>query len=384
MKIAFITMDNREHLKDYSCPNPYFGTAPEALLAGLSMIPDAEVDVISCVRRPVMAPERIAPNIRYHALVVPKSGWMSTLYQGCIRSIRSKLREIRPDIVHGQGTERYCAISAVASGYPNIITIHGNMRLIAKLTKPKPFSFNWLNPYLEAFTIPRAGGVVCISNYTKAAVQALAKKTWVIPNAVDTEFLAVGEKRLSGSDARSAPPIILVIANVDERKNQNAFIKAVDSLVEKQPFQVRFFGSCGDTEYGMEFRRLVAERSWCHYGGMIGREQLRREFQGADMLALPTNEDNCPMVVLEAMAAGVPVMASKVGGVPDLIDGMTTGLFCDPRDPESFRKGIVRLLGDSCFSQRMAGAARAFAVERFHPRVIASRHLEVYRELLSQ
>ena len=256
MKIAFITMDNREHLKDYSCPEPYFGTAPEALLSGFSMIPEAEVDVISCVRSPVLAPVRIAPNIRYHALLVPKSGWMSSLYRGCIRSIRRKLAEIGSEIVHGQGTERYCAISAVSSGLPNVITIHGNMRLIAKLTKPRPFSFNWLNARLEAHTIPKSDGVVCITDYTRRAVQELAQKTWVVPNAVDPLFLTLGEKTMTEgktqNDGRnSAVPVILCIANVDMRKNQNAFIRSLDRLAKQVPFEIRFFGHCGDTPYAL-------------------------------------------------------------------------------------------------------------------------------------
>lgn len=128
---------------------------------------------------------------------------------------------------------------------------------------------------------------------------------------------------------------------------------------------------------------MIAYRPWCKYGGMLGREELRNQFEQADMLVLPTHEDNCPMVVLEAMAVGVPVMASKVGGVPDLIDGVRTGLFCDPCDHESFRVGVKRLLEDREFSHQMASAAHDDAMRRFHPKVIASKHLEIYREVLS-
>ena len=79
---------------------------------------------------------------------------MRTGYQGCIRAVRKKLQEIRPDIVHGQGTERDCAISAVFSGFPNVITIHGNMRLIAQI-EPRPAVFvYWLAARLETFTLP--------------------------------------------------------------------------------------------------------------------------------------------------------------------------------------------------------------------------------------
>ena len=388
MKIAFITMDNREHLKDYSCPEPYFGTAPEALLKGFSMIPEAEVDVISCVRRPVLAPVRIAPNIRYHALLVPKSGWMSTFYRGCIRSIRRKLSEIQPDIVHGQGTERYCAISAAFSGFPNVITIHGNMRLIAKLTKPRPFSFNWLNARLEAFTIPKADGVVCITDYTRRAVQGLARKTWVVPNAVDPLFITWGEERMTevkkpSAGRNGAVPVILCVANVDMRKNQNAFIRSLDRLAGQVPFQIRFFGHCGDTSYAREFRMLVSARPWCRYGGMIGRKELAREFGEADALVLPTTEDNCPMVVLEAQAAGLPVIASAVGGVPELVEEGVTGLLADPHDPESMSGAVGRILAEPGLRESLASAARESALLRYHPRVVAEQHMGIYRDVLT-
>jgi glycosyltransferase involved in cell wall biosynthesis len=88
------------------------------------------------------------------------------------------------------------------------------------------------------------------------------------------------------------------------------------------------------------------------------------------------------MVVLEAMAAGVPVLASQVGGVPDLIVPEKTGLFCDPARPESFREGVARLLGDRAWAHQLAAAAKAEALRRFHPEVIARRHLEIYRQVL--
>src|SRR5271167_911514 len=100
LKIALLTTDNRDHDRDYFNPLPRFGTAPAALLEGFARLPEVEVHVVSCVQRPVNSPEKIAPNIFYHSLLVPKFGWMRTAYQGCIRATRKKLREIQPDIVH--------------------------------------------------------------------------------------------------------------------------------------------------------------------------------------------------------------------------------------------------------------------------------------------
>jgi glycosyltransferase involved in cell wall biosynthesis len=380
MKLAILTTDNRQVFKDYHRPTPYFGTAPEALLQGLALMPEVEVHVVSCLRQKVQSPPRLADNIFYHSLYVPKIGWMRTAFQGCIWAVRKKLKDIRPAIVHGQGTEGDCAISAVFSGFANVLTIHGNMRLIARVNQARPFSFEWLSARLEALTIPRSAGVVCITHYTQEAVRDLARRTWVVPNAVDTAFFDI-----SAQPAAEAPARILCVAHVCVRKNQNAFIRALDSLAERRKFEVRFLGMAGENDaYGREFFGLVRARPWCVYGGLAGREELKAELRQARILALPSLEDNCPMAVLEAMAAGVPVVAAKVGGVPDLIEEGRTGFFCDPQDAASMARAIERVLLDPLAAAKVARQARQLARGRFHPTVIARRHLGIYQEVLSR
>lgn len=378
MKIALLTTDNREHAGDYHQLKPLFGTAPEALLQGFAAIPEVEIHVVSCVRQPVNSPEKIAPNIFYHSLLVSKSGWMRTGYAGCIRAVRKKLREISPDIVHGQGTERDCAISAVFSGFPNVLTVHGNMRLIAKVNQVRPFSFPWLAARLEKFTVPRTDGVVCITNYTREAVADLAPSIWVLPNAVDKMFFDA--QNVQSNDL----PTGLCVGAICHRKNQNNFIRALDSLARQEKFKIIFLGQTDDSAYSREFFELIKDRSWCEYKGFAGRAELKKHFESASFTVLPTLEDNCPMVVLEAMAAGVPVMASNVGGVPDLIHPEITGLFCDPQKPETFAAGVHRLVGDAALSNRLAAAAKIEARNRFHPEIIARRHVEIYREVISK
>ncbi len=379
ISVAILTTDKREFEKDYANATPSFGTAPEALLQGFIALPEVAVHVVSCMQQsPARSPEKLADNIWYHAVPVPKLGWMRTLYQGCIRATRKKLCEIKPDIVHGQGTERDCAVSANFSGFPNVLTIHGNMRMIAKLGHARAFSFLWLAARLERLTLPRADGVVCLTHHTREAVEKLARRTWVLPNAVDTSFFD-----LQPAPPRDAPPIVLCVGTIVRHKNVNAFIRALDPLATKRDFKVIFLGKADTGAYCSEFFHLVKERPWCEHVEFSSRERVKEFFKVATLLALPTLEDNCPMVVLEAMAAGLPVLASKVGGVPDLIQPEKTGLFCDPQRPESIREGVARLLEDRELSHRLAVDAKAAAQTRFHPRIIASRHLEIYREVLA-
>jgi glycosyltransferase involved in cell wall biosynthesis len=206
-------------------------------------------------------------------------------------------------------------------------------------------------------------------------VAALARKTWVVPNAVDGAFFEV--KRLPSPTVR-----ILCIATIDPRKNQNALIRAMDTLRPRGNFELMFLGGAiRDNPYAREFFELLETRPWCRYLGFADRNAIRQHLASASGLVLPSLEDNCPMAVLEAMAAGVPVAAARVGGVPDLVRHGETGLLFDPLSGEAMVAAMKQLLEDR--EPAMAARAQGEARRRFHPEIIAARHLEIYREVLS-
>jgi glycosyltransferase involved in cell wall biosynthesis len=375
IRVAMLTTDSREHFKQYDRFEPYFGTAPEALLQGLSSLGDIEVHVVSCFHQPVKSAEKLAANTWFHGLLVPNLGWLRSGYQGCIRAVRRKLRAIRPDLVHAQGTERDCAMSGAFSGYPNLLTIHGNMRQLARISRSRPFTYCWLMARLEGLVLPRFDGVVCITNHTREQVRAKARRTWVLPNAVDALFFEVNA-------APEGKPTLLCVGTICANKNQIQLIRALDPLAKAGGFRLMFLGGLDEDTYGQEFLHLVEQRSWCRYGGFADRAALRKTLSSAAMLVLPSLEDNCPMVVLEAMAAGVPVLAAKVGGVPDLIKENETGLFCDPHDATTILGGVKQVLDNPAFGRQLACRAKENALRRFLPAVIARQHVEIYREVL--
>jgi glycosyltransferase involved in cell wall biosynthesis len=249
------------------------------------------------------------------------------------------------------------------------------MRNVAQATNAAPFSYNWLMAKLERLTIPRAEGIVCITNYTRRAVANLARKTWIIPNAVDASYFDIVRNRES-------PPIILCVGTICPWKNQNAFIESLDDLAREREFQLIFLGTSAKGDpYCEAFFALLKDRPWCRYEGFANREQLKTYLARATILALPSLEDNCPMAVLEAMAAGLPVAAANVGGVPDLVEDGKTGILFNPKNRSEMRSAIGRFLRNDD-GKRMALLAREEALKRFQPQLIAARHLEVYSEVL--
>ena len=379
MKIALITTDNREHFGDFEKPEPYFGTAPEGLLQGFAALAeDIEVHVVSVTRRGMNAPAKLATNIHFHQPFIHSWGMGRTLFSGAVLAVRKIVREISPDIVHGQGTERECALSAVFSGYPNVLTLHGNMRVHAKRGENKGKPYYRLAAFLEGIALRKTDGVVSISTYTDELVKPLAKRTWLLPNAADSRYVEATHRP-------TQPPTILFVGGLDERKNPVGFIKACAPLFEGTDWKFRLCGTGAQGSlYLSELEALAAKHPWIDLAGWKSREELLTEMERASLLVLPTFEDNCPMVVLEAMAVGLPVIASRVGGIPDLITDGETGLMFNPLNPSSMRGATERILSDAGLRNRLGEAAKREARERFHPEVIARAHLDIYREVLGR
>jgi len=127
MRVAPATTDGREVLKDYATP-PSFGTAPRGLGCRASaLLPEVEVHVVSCVREKVNAPSKLAPSIFFHTCC-PQNRNGCGRYQGCIRQCARSSRISGRMLSTARETEADCSISAVFSGHPNVLTIHGNMR----------------------------------------------------------------------------------------------------------------------------------------------------------------------------------------------------------------------------------------------------------------
>ena len=380
MRVAILTNDNRERFKDYGHPTPYFGPAPEALLQGFAALSGVEVHIVSCLRQPAPAPEKIADHIWFHGLHVPKIGWMRTLYQGCIRATRKKLREIRPDIVHGQGTEKDCAISAVSSGFPNVLTIHGNMVAMAEFYQSWPGSFHWLAARLENFALRRTAGVFCNSAYTEGRVAPRAKRTWRVANAVRAAFFDQPPVTLRG-----LRPVLLNAGVISGYKQQLDILAVARRLWQRGLlFEMQFAGTIDEaTNYGAAFKRQIAEAGQAGYARYLGDlkiNELVAAFDNASALVHFPVEEAFGLVVAEALARNLKFFGAATGGVPDIAAGV--------EGAELFPAGGWTALEDALARWIEAGCprpTRAAAVvrERYHPLVIVRRHLEIYREVLN-
>jgi glycosyltransferase involved in cell wall biosynthesis len=380
MRVAFITTDNRDHCRQYDLPYPYFGPAPEAILAGLMNIPTLEIHIISCTQIRMSSPAKLSNNTWFHSLYVPKIGWLRTGYVGCILAVWRKLREIQPDILHAQGTERDCAISVALTSFPKVLTIHGNIRAIAKATKASLFSFWWFQAKLESFVLPMFDGVLCNSRHTRALVCSLAKKTWLVPNSLRLSFFSPSPALRT----RIKPVRLLVIGTITPNKRALEILKMLKSIYHNgASFQVLFVGSLGTSSYGKIFLEEVGkarQEGWLDFEERLLESDLIKLMDSSHALLHFPIEEAFGLVVAEALARGLKLFAAKVGGIVDIAEGVQDAELFDADDWSGLKYSLKAWIDaptpPSFISQDLMES-------RYHPKVIAARHLEIYREVLS-
>ncbi|MBA3650732.1 MAG: glycosyltransferase family 4 protein [Chthoniobacterales bacterium] len=380
MKVALLTTDNREHERTYEEAKPRFGPAIESVLDGLSRVPGLELHVIACTQRPMPAPEKLSDNTWFHLLHVPKIGWLRTGYQGCVRAVRHRLRSLQPDLVHGQGTERDCALSAVFSGFPNVVTIHGNMSAVAKSVGARIGSYLWCAAQIERFAVSRTNAIFCNSRYTESLVRRSSRRTFRVANAVRRPFLETPLTQRSNSEK----PILLNIGVVAPRKRQLDVLTVAETLHKAgRRFEMQFIGLASPRSlYARNFLARIKRAEAAGYASYLGHlttEALIERLDSASALVHFPAEEAFGLVVAEALARNLKFFGARVGGLPDIAEGIEGAELFDPNDGS----GMVEAIGQ--WLQRGALLPRDAASEmrlRYHPDVIAQRHVEIYREIL--
>ena len=326
----------------------------------------------------MQSPAKLAENIWFHSLQVPKMGWLRTFYLGCIHAVRKKLKEIEPGMVHGWGTERECAISAVFSGFPNVVTIQGNMAELARMARPRIGSYLWLAARLENFTLPRTHGVFCNSTYTEGLVRSRARKTWLSPHALRLGFLE------PAPEMNPRPCVLLNAGVISPRKRQLELLDVAEALHRRGlKVEFRFIGFTSPSPYVAAFlekiKALEAKGCARFLGAQPESELVRCYDAVAGVVHFPT-EEAFGNVVCEALARNLKFFGSRVGGIVDIAQGVPGAELFDKDDWDGLTDAIARWISQGHSRPK---EAHALMMARYHPEKVARQHVEIYREVLS-
>jgi glycosyltransferase involved in cell wall biosynthesis len=384
VKIALISTDNRECFKRYSEKHPIVPQPQQALLSGLEEIPGVEVHFVSCLQqRPVSSPAKLAGNVYYHGLHVPKIGWLRTGYQGCIRAVRSLLQSIHPDIVHGQGSERECAMCAAFSGFPNVLTIHGVMRSIYKVTQQKPLGYYWFAQHLERIALRATDGLICISPYVRQLLSRDVCRTWTIPNGLREDFFTSN----TVSERTPGAARLLNVGVIGSRKRQVELLALLGDLRRESEFSITFVGKApdGDPYTKLFFGALNKLNS--KYGGFAhieaaDNDAILRLYDSSDAMIHFASEESYGLTFAEALARNLYLFASDVGAIRQISQGIPSCRIFGVNDFTGMIDSLKQWIDSAAYEKLSGDPPNNLISSRYHPKVIAAQHLQVYDETL--
>jgi glycosyltransferase involved in cell wall biosynthesis len=208
-------------------------------------------------------------------------------------------------------------------------------------------------------------------------IQHNAVKPFVAPpvEEVDTAASALGIARES---------VVLCVGRLSREKGHKDLLEAVALLAERQDlpeFRVVVVGEGPELESLQRAAKTLGVAERVILAGH--RPDVRPYYAMASVLALPSHSEGSPNVVLEAMAAGIPVVATRVGGVPEIMEHERTGLIVPSRDPAAMADGIERLLRDPLLRTRLGTAGRERVSRDFTPEAYRRSLVGFYEEVVA-
>ncbi len=228
------------------------------------------------------------------------------------------------------------------------------------MTVHGPDEFYEVSESFLAKKMARARFVICISFFAQSQLMKIAafddwRKFEVVRLGVDTAHFS---PRPSAGEPRRFE--VLCVGRLVAAKGQRILVEAIERLVgEARPVHLTLVGA-GPS--GAELEQIVRDRRLSEYvtlAGSVNQDHIRDYYAAADIFALASFAEGIPVVLMEAMASGVPCIATAINGIPELIRDGVDGLLVAPSDVEGMAAAIRRLMDDASLRRALACAGRA-------------------------
>lgn len=334
--------------------------------------------------------ERFAPEIlclkeagplaevaRDHAIPVHGIGYVpgSPDYLAFTKVARV-LRERRVSVVHSHNTCAFIfgTLGARLAGVPTIVhTDHA---------RAFPDRFRYVaTEHLLSHLVYRVVGV------SAPTTEALHRHEWIprrklvtVPNGIDrSRYTAQVDRTQARRALGIAPdaPVIGLGARLTEQKGLEYLLRALPPVIARHAGAVLLVAGDGPQRPALE--ALAADLGVAPSVRFLGmRDDIAALLRACDVYALPSVWEGLPMAVLEAMAAGLPVVASDVGGVGTAVQHQVTGLLVPPRDPARLADALLAVLGDRVLRRRLGEEGRRVFQRRFTAEAMARAYEALY------
>lgn len=313
----------------------------------------------------------------HHLHLGRQSKWDVYRFDPLIRLLRRE----RFDVLHAHmfGSNIWGSLLGRFAGVPVIVAHEHNWS----------FSGEPLRVWLDREVVGRvATQFVTVSEATRRMMVEVeripADKILVLPTA----YLPHRRSRGGRIDVRAElglsgqAPIVVTAAQLRPEKALEVMIEAQAEVARRVPGAILLIIGDGSCRERLEHhtRTLGLEPSVRFLGRRNDVDEILAQ---CEVCAMSSDWEGMPLFALETMAAGLPMVATNVGGMPEVVDDGRTGLLVPPQDPPALAKALVRVLGDKALAQRL-GAANALRLPPYRMETVAGQFANLYDELLAR
>lgn len=263
-------------------------------------------------------------------------------------------------------------------GTPYVVRLHSASWTWRQMLQERLGSQDRFHIRAESLSLRRAAAVsspsAMLAEHVRRSCDLGDRPIEIIYYPVDTDHFFPGERTPS-------PLSVLFIGRLERRKGAHTLMEAMARVWARLPDCRLVFAGRLYEDVRQEAARLIPGKA--NFLGPCSHEQIARLCQEATVLAAPSLWDNSPNTVYEAMACGAPVVSTRAGGIPEIVDHGQTGLLVEPDRPEDLAEALLSILGDPEKRRRMSRAGREKAVDQYNAARIAAQTLSFYTRALS-
>lgn len=301
-----------------------------------------------------------------------------------VRRLRRAIESDRPDLLvgHDYKADLLLRLASRGLGIPRVAVVHGYTGENLKVR---------LFEALDRRLLRKMDAVIVVS---EALGSALAEggidpdRIHVVTNAIDVETVAAaaasGRERVRAEWRVGADTVLLCLARLSPEKGQDVLLEAFATLRANadQPLRLVLVGDGATREALAQQARALGITDAVHFAGW--RDDPHACLGAADIVVLPSRSEGFPLAALEAMAAGRAVVATRVGGVADMLDEGRSGALVPPDEAAALCAALSTVLGDPEARARQVAAARARVTARYGAEGQARALEAVYRDVFAR
>ena len=286
---------------------------------------------------------------------------------------------------------------------PYVVSLHGGVFDVpeeeaASWTAPTKGAFDWgklLGLWVGSRRVMMdASAILCVGYQESMLVQERLPDSRVVylPNGADTRRFSKGDG-VAFRDKHNIPrdaKVVLTLARIDAQKNQHMPTRVLPSLrdIESQT-HLLIVGNVTNPSYHKELLKIVETAGLGNHVTIVpgipsDSQDLVDAYHAADVFLLSSLHEPFGIVILEAWSAGLPVLASNVGGLPHFVEHGLDGLLFDPNDDDSLIRVFHQLNSDEALTRSLAEAGRAKAVSEYDWDVVTRKLLSIYEEVIRE